>query len=69
LDLVDFANKQSVVISYDVYGLYGFGFFRDNEVNVVVQYLLNNLIDFRIYRDATPLVAIHPPPAPTSPMA
>ncbi|KAH3784472.1 hypothetical protein DPMN_162427 [Dreissena polymorpha] len=57
--------KQPETGKENVYGLYGFGFFRDNEVNVVVQYLLNNLIDFRIYRDATPLVAIHPPPAPT----
>jgi hypothetical protein len=38
----------------------------DNEVNVVVKYLLDNLIDFNIYTDATPFVAIHPPPAPTS---
>jgi len=54
------------VATLHVFGLYGFGFFRDNEVNVVVQYLLDNLIDFRIYRDATPLEAIHPPPAPNS---
>ena len=54
------------VATLRVYGLYGFGFFVDNEVNVVVQFLLDNLIDFRIYTDDTPCVAIHPPPAPTS---
>jgi hypothetical protein len=54
------------VATLRVYGLYGFGFFIDNEVNVVVQYLLDILIDFRLYTDATPFVAIHPPPAPTS---
>ena len=52
------------VAMLDVYGLPGFAFWDDNEVNEVVQFMLDNFIDFRIYKDDTPYVAVYPPAAP-----
>ncbi|KAH3738853.1 hypothetical protein DPMN_045496 [Dreissena polymorpha] len=45
-------------VSLEVNGLPGFGFWDDNEVNVVIQHMLDNYIDFRILMDDTPYVAV-----------
>ncbi|KAH3697470.1 hypothetical protein DPMN_084972 [Dreissena polymorpha] len=44
-------------VSLEVYGLPGFGFWDDNEVNVVIQHMLDHYIDFRILKDDTPYVS------------
>ncbi|KAH3697540.1 hypothetical protein DPMN_085042 [Dreissena polymorpha] len=63
----DFAQLDALVsgwlpdgmdaVSLEVYGLPGFGFWDDNEVNVVIQHMLDHYIDFRILKDDTPYVS------------
>ncbi|KAH3697520.1 hypothetical protein DPMN_085022 [Dreissena polymorpha] len=63
----DFAQLDALVsgwlpdgmdaVSLEVYDLRGFGFWNDNEVNVVIQHMLDHYIDFRILKDDTPYVS------------
>ncbi|KAH3746327.1 hypothetical protein DPMN_180734 [Dreissena polymorpha] len=40
------------VITLEVAGLNGYGFWESNKVNEVVKFLLDNLIDFRLLNDS-----------------
>jgi hypothetical protein len=58
------SSRGMDVVTLQVSGLPGFGFWESNEVNEVVQFLTDNFIDFRLLTDSTPARARHPPAAP-----
>jgi len=50
------------VVTLEVDGVPGFGFWESNEVNEVVKFLLDNFFDFRLLEDCSFIFA-KPPPA------
>lgn len=52
------------VVKMEIYGLIGFGFFEKIEANRVVEFLLNGLVDFKLFEEM--YIA---DPAPTDPPA